>query len=626
VVSRLDSLRVSRVFAWLFVAATLALGAKRLEIHIQGEKAFNLRRVQSLLELPEQTSGWEAEDWESWAEDAGPLLAEAYHDEGYFDARVEVSPLFVDSTNAGKGLAIDVKIFEGPRYRFGAVDIHLAKGNFPQYNPSDLSCRTAKPFDKSFVYSDQRDLLKFYGDAGFLKAQAAESLFYDTSDKLVNVAFHVDPRQALVFDTLTLHIQREGDTTGLPAKTSTKLLRSLFTLHRGDTLSLSDINDFERKLKSTRAYSFVRIRDSLLPDAGGRSALILNAEEKVPGELEASGFWENQYGLGGSVDWSQDNMGGHLQEGHTTVSLAQRKQSLYLGYGAPLVFGTLVRFDNDFLVDWYQDASQVQGDGWFHGNFDISNESKLSKQFLPWLRVVSGAELLGTSTLSDSGVQRDFNLNYITSVYLEQVDDPVNPTLGARVGLTWGNGGPVFEHGGLSIFDNRANWFEADNAGYLPIAPWLVAALRLDGGRFYGDGGINSERFYLGGPTSVRSVDWRTVCPQYVAGICNDNIEPAYFLTSLELRFSPFLPSWISPDGRWAHLIGLQIVPFADYGNIWQVGQSLTATGEGRAVGLGLRYVFLSLFNIRVDYAFDPRDNPRDISDQRVILDLSQAF
>jgi len=601
--------------------------AAQPDIRIQGEKAFNASRVVELLGLPQETQDWQAQDWESWAEDAGPLLAEAYHDEGYFDARAEVDPPAVDSAGVVIGKVIQVRIFEGPRYRFGIVDIHLPPGRFPVYTSSNLRCRIAKPFDKSFIYSDHRDLLKFYGDAGFLKAQAAESLFYDTTDKLVNVAFHVDPKQALVFDTLTLRVEREGDTTGRQTgKTSEKLLRSLFTLHRGDTLTLQDINTFERKLKSTRAYNFVRIRDSLLPDAQGRSALVLNAEEKIPGEMEASGFWENLYGLGGSLDWSQANMGGHLQEGHTTVSLAQRKQSLFLGYGAPLLFGTSVRFDNDFLVDWYQDASLVQDRGWFHGNFDISNQSKLSRQFLPWLRVVSGTELIGASTASDSARERDFNLDYVNSVFMDQTDDPVNPTQGVRVGLTWGNGGPVFEHGGVTILDNRANWLEANDAAYIPFGHWLVTALRLDGGRFFGHGGINSERFYLGGPRSIRSADWHHICPEYLNGICNDDIEPAYFLGSVELRFQPFQPSWISPDGKWAQIIGLQIVPFFDYGNIWEVGHSLTPTGQGRAVGLGLRYVFLSLFNIRIDYAFDPRDNPRDVSDQRLILDLSQAF
>ena len=93
-------------------------------------------------------------------------------------------------------------------------------------------------------------------------------------------------------------------------------------------------------------------------------------------------------------------------------------------------------------------------------------------------------------------------------------------------------------------------------------------------------------------------------------------------MASSELRFQPFLPSWISSDGVFHNLLGLQLVSFADYGNVWEVGKELTARGQGRAVGLGLRYLFLSLFNIRLDYAWDPKHT----SQQRWILDLSQAF
>jgi hemolysin activation/secretion protein len=94
------------------------------------------------------------------------------------------------------------------------------------------------------------------------------------------------------------------------------------------------------------------------------------------------------------------------------------------------------------------------------------------------------------------------------------------------------------------------------------------------------------------------------------------------------LRLQPFQSSWISADGKFRYLLGLQMVPFADYGNVWKVGYNLTPTGQGRAVGMGLRYVILALFNIRLDYAWDPRDSwdPRKATRARLILDLSQAF
>jgi outer membrane protein assembly factor BamA len=608
--------------AFLFCALCAVRAAPNNPVfHITGADVFSERRVESLIEPPDQTADWQDQDWDFWAQDAAFLLGEAYHDEGYFDVRVSIHPPRGD-TLQWKHPVVQVRIEEGERYHFDSVVVRLPQGSYPVYEITDLRVRSSKPFDKTLLYKDRRDLLKFYGDHGFLKAQAAESLFYDTAHKAVDVAFRVEPGSALVFDTLMLHVLREGDSLGVSTgKTSPALMRSLFSLRRGDTLSLKDINTFERKLKSTRAFNFVRVRDSSM-DSGQRSALLLNAEEKQPGDIELSAFWENLYGWGGSTGWSHANMGGHLQEGHVTLTVAQRKQSLFLGYGAPLLFGTSVRFDNNFTVNWFQDQDLVLNRGWFHGNFEVFNESKLSRQLLPWLRVVSGTEFVGKSTQADSGRQRDFTQNYINSVFMEQLDDAVNPARGTRTALTWGNGGPILDNGHFSLFGNRHNWLEAENAAYIPAGHWLVLALRLDGGRFFGKGSINSERFFQGGPRSIRSEDWRAVCPEIVDTICSNDIEPAYFLASAELRFQPFQPSWVSSEGAFRYFLGLQLVPFADYGNVWEVGQQLTPVGQGRAVGAGLRYIFLSLFNIRIDYAWDPRN----VSQQRFILDLSQAF
>jgi len=600
-----------------------AQAAKGPIIQVEGEKVFSARRVVSYLALPDTLPDWSPQDWGSWAEDAAFMTTEAYRDMGYFESQVEVLFPSGDTISMGTPKIILVQVQEGLRYRFGQIEIRMPMGKYPPFEISRLRAHSGRFFEKAHLFRDRRDLLKFYGNGGFLKTQVAESLFYDTASKAVHVVYRVDPGLALVLDTLILHIQREGDSTNRPGKTSPELLRSLFPLQRKDTLALKDISTYERKLKSTRGFNFVRVRDSLLPDAEGRSALVLNAEEKMPGELDLAGVWETQYGFGGSVSWSHANLAGRLQEGKLGFSFAERKQSLFLGYASPLLFGSSIRFDNDFVVNWYQDGRLVQDSGWFRGDFDILNQSKLSRQLSLWSRFVTGAELFGKSEKVDSVNRlRDFNLNFLNTLFLYRLDDMVNPTRGARLSLTWGNGGPLLRDGEVSVLQRRHNWFEAQSSSYLPFGHFLVLALRLDGGRFFGAGGINSERFFLGGPRSVRSRDWRQVCPELDTVCVKEGIEPAYFLTSGEARIQPFQPNWIAADGKLRHLLGLQFVPFVDYGNVWQPGQNLAESGRGLAVGIGLRYVFLALFNIRLDYAWDPRNS----SEKRWILDLGQAY
>jgi hemolysin activation/secretion protein len=99
-------------------------------------------------------------------------------------------------------------------------------------------------------------------------------------------------------------------------------------------------------------------------------------------------------------------------------------------------------------------------------------------------------------------------------------------------------------------------------------------------------------------------------------------VEPAYLLASFEIRANPFSASFINPEGRFRHLLGLQVVPFVDFGNVWEVGKSIQPEGRGRAYGLGLRYSLLSIFNLRVDFAVDGPD----MENSQWVLDLAQAF
>lgn len=607
------------VRAWGIIALLcgLAMG-ERPDVRVEGENAFSASRIADLLPLPSRLPAWNPEEWDAWSEDAVLLVREAYRDRGYFDADVAVHPLIPGGEAGAPPRVIEVRVREGERYSFGNVRIHLPDTVYPEFDTTDLEVRPQRAYDKELLFRDRRSLLQFYGNAGFIKTQAAESLYYDFDYKSVDVVFRIDPGRALVFDTLLFRIQREGDTTGLRGMTQLSVLRELFPLRAGDTLTLRDIGTYERKLKSTRVFNFVRLRDSIV-DASmhSRSALILEAEERIPGEFEIAGYWETQYGFGADLSWAQANLGGSLQESRAGVILAQRKQSVLAGYSSPLLFGTSVRFDNDFVVNWYQDSRLVREAGWFGGDFDVSNQSRLSRQLFGWARGVGSAELFGKSERIDTVFRaRDFNLNFLNSIYMQRLDDPINPARGGRLALTWGNGGSL-----LALFERRHNWLEAEASTYVSPADWLVLALRLDGGRFFGEGGINASRFFLGGPRSVRSRGWRDVCPETTSegGCLQEDIEPAYILGSAELRLTPF---YGTVDGFLARLKGLQVVPFADYGNVWNVGSPLAKSGEGRAVGVGVRYGFLALFNLRVDYARDPLD----ASTYRWVFDLAQAF
>jgi outer membrane protein assembly factor BamA len=623
------------IFALLFVGMTWPILATTTLI-VEGNRIYAKKKIEGAISVPEKPLSFSANDWEVWSDEVTASLSDLYSEDGYFDASFHIAPLS-DSGLAVLGVdanfQIRVQVDEGRRYSFGSVTIRNTDHSAVLFDASKLRSRMGRAFAKDIIFRDRREVLSAYGDAGFLHCKSTEKLTSDTLAKVINLEFLVESGPSVVFDTLILRNFREADSTGTRGITQERLLRSLLGLRRGDTVSLNTTASFEKKLKSTRVFNFVRLRDSLLADGNNQSAMILSTEERLPGEMTASLFYETQYGIGTSVDWFHGNIWGQLHEGRFGSSFAQRKQSLYTGYASPLFFGTSFRFDNDLITNWYQDSRLNLNASAFEGDFDITNSSKLSKAFTPWLRGVESAELTGRSeSLDTMGRDREFNINIIHSAFFSFLDDVVNTTRGMRFSLTWGNGGSFFDKGQIlstgqlkAPVGRRHNWLEVESGFYYPVLERLLLAFRLNGGRFFGEGGINSERFFLGGPRSVRSFGWRKVCPEKdsVTGICiKDGIEPAYYLGSLELRTSPFSPAFINTEGHWRYLLGLQVVPFVDYGDVWDQGKAAKDSGKGRAYGLGLRYSLLSIFNIRLDYAIDgwARTN------SQWVIDLAQAF
>jgi outer membrane protein assembly factor BamA len=205
-----------------------------------------------------------------------------------------------------------------------------------------------------------------------------------------------------------------------------------------------------------------------------------------------------------------------------------------------------------------------------------------------------------------------------------------------------GNGATVYDDGAIQGLEGRHAWIEARTAayGHLPGVRQFVGAVRLDGGRFFGAGGQNADRFFLGGPRSVRSYGFRQLCPDApspAVGSCaltETPTEPAYILASAELRLSPLNFAWMSSRGIAGFFKPVEIVPFVDYGKVWNLrGDERVSLspeflnegfGRGVAYGGGLRYPLLGIFNLRLDFAWG-RPGGGGAPDQWLV-DLAQAF
>lgn len=623
------------LFLTFFVSGSWAAN---LDVKIEGEKFFHARQLMAVLpDMPEKLNDRAVKYWSG---DAAYEVESFYRQSGFFLVKVEANVSNIKE-DKNSWLAV-LRVSEGPHYRFGKISVIIVEDSTGAFPVDKLKAREGEPYVEEDLSLDQRQITRVLGNAGFVRARVAEESIQKDSLATVDVLYRVNRGRAVVFDTLLVKARRMAPMDSLEGLTRESLLRDLIPYHRGDTLRIDQNDKVIEKLQSTGIFNSVRLEDSTL-GAGTGSALILEVEEKVPGHLNTSLFYETQYGLGVSGQVVHTNVAGSMKELRLGAIFAQKKQSFSTGFGSPLLWGLLLRFDDNVLVEWFQD--KLPGVPIFAGDFHSSNTSSLSRNFTHWLRGVSSVELDYLSRLvADTGTgvltrEKAGSLNWVNTAFFSFVDQDLNPARGTRHAVTWGNGGPV---DGMRVFTDRSNWLEVKSAYYYYLPPWnqFKAALRLDGGRFFGEGGANSNRFFLGGPRSIRSYQFEQLCPDQPSppvGSCpllQGNLEPAYFLLSAELRLSPFDFYAVDARGFTKYLKPLGITPFVDYGKVWNLmgnerfsfTRQFFSSGYGRGVayGGGIRYPLLGIFNFRLDLAWG-RPGGGGWPDEWLV-DLGEAF
>ena len=79
-----------------------------------------------------------------------------------------------------------------------------------------------------------------------------------------------------------------------------------------------------------------------------------------------------------------------------------------------------------------------------------------------------------------------------------------------------------------------------------------------------------------------------------------------------------------NPDKFWHSLNQLQVVPFSDFGQVWERERPQNPEGSGFDVGLGLRLP-ITIFNFRFDYAIGWDRGPV-WENSKFLIDLAHAF
>ncbi len=605
-------------------------------LQMEGNYHLKSGKIKNLAVLPEDMADSSREYIYQWLVEFQEILLLEYERLGFFGAYVDVK-LTKDSTGENLQGQLHIIIDEGERYNFGKVELKTLDNSIPLVQKSELKIQPGEPYNGNFPQTDLRYIRRKYGEQGYVKRIIRQTFNINDSLKNVDVIYQIDPGYVMVFDTLIIHNKREGKQSEKPGLTNIQMIQNLLSIEKGEKVMLSKLGLFKSRLKSTQNFNYIRLRDSSLVQGKPGSALILDLEERVPGRLNSSLFWESQDGLGVESIWQRRNLMGRFYEGKALLRLAQRRQRVLLGLANPLLFGYKLRLSNELDMNWRQNAGLNDNESIFEANLSSSLIKPIYQT-----KFISRLEFESTPENSQSAVSPDvirlgreqvIKLNFIQSWDVPLVDNDFNPKKGMRFKFIWGNGGTVVQDEVFAISRQRHNWLELKNSFYYSLPSYLIWAWRFDVGSFFSEGGANSRRFFMGGRNSIRNQDLWDVCPEINEVItgddnleqnCNLDVAPSYFLTSFEFRLELFQLFSFAQSSNLRFMENLQLVPFWDYGRIWNMGNSYKSGGRGMDVGLGLR-IPVVIFNVRLDYAVGYKAGLQ-WDKWRIQFDLAQAF
>lgn len=426
-----------------------------------------------------------------------------YLNEGYLQAKVAEPEIHVDKE--AKRLDITVRIEEGPRFRLGKVQVVGSKIFSPEELLDTLKLPKEEFFNRDVLRKDLAAVTLKYSELGYVFADVVPVTRVRKDETVVDVNLEVTEGVKAYVE----RIEIEGNT-----KTRDKVIRRRLELAEGDVYNGKLLQEARKTLQDLGYFEGVEIKTSQ-GSAPDRLKLTIDVKEKPTGRVGLGAGFSTAGGLLGSVFISEDNLFGTGRRLRLSGTLGTVNSALNLRYEDPFFL------DSDYSMN-------LSVFGTF-GSFDDFNEDRrgaeivFGRRFLKYNTASLGYiyERVNITDVSgdaaqdikdQAGVTRTSAINF--GAARQVADDPVNPTVGYRVGL---NGRFA---GGFLGGDNDFYKFLLDSRYTLLLVEdlQLTGTLAARGGYVEPYGSTSEvplqERFFLGGPNSFRGSKFRELGPR----------------------------------------------------------------------------------------------------------------
>ena len=502
-------------------------------------------------------------------EDIDRILA-LYNDHGYIQARVDSYDIAVDRERAR--VVITISVVEGPQYRVDQVKM-TGVTLLPESEVlRQIKLKPGDVFSRTKLRESVNSIADLYSTIGRASADINPRTEQMPEAAKVNITFDI-------VEGPVVYVERINISGNL--RSEDKILRREVPMVEGDMFTLQKMQQARQRLINLGYFDMVNVSTS--PGAD-KTKIIVNVEvtEKPTGIFSIGGGYSSADSFVGTIDLSQRNF---LGKGY--------EASLRIRAGAITQQGII-----SFTDPWFLDRPLSAG-------FDIFSTSRvfqdytyrsvgaglrLSHPFAEYWRWHLGyrisqdriSNIADTVTSPDLLQQRGTRVTSLVSgsITRDSRDNFQAPSRGGQTVLS-------LEFAGLGG-DNKFVKAVASTTYFKTIWFGHIISGRAEVGWMTGWGGAETpifERFFLGGPNSLRGWKFRQVSPVDSTGFPIGGESEA--LGNVEYLIPlPF---------------GLRIAGFFDAGNVWATGSSHNLSDIRSDVGAGVRW--LSPFGpLRLDY------------------------
>ena len=554
---------------------------KQMDIHIrvrEGEKIgiknilFSGNKNFSADELSDQIET-KAETWISFLDESGIYkkdilkldvfrLEGYYQDNGYLRARVQEPKINIDKKN--KEINISISIEEGSKYRVGKITSNSDDTVSATDVLKALQMKTGDVYSLSKVRAGVMSIGDIYSERGYAYADVNPITKINENSRTVDVSIEVDRGRKVYVGEITVI----GNT-----RTLDNVIRREFRLKEGELFDSVKLRRSKQRLNNLQFFEDVKI-DTRRGKESDLVDITTTVTERQTGSVNVGAGFSSSENLIFNAGISQNNFMGTGRRLVFSTNLSSRRTDFNLSFTDPRIFDTTMSGGVDAFnrkTNYYSYKARKTGGGlrlgkslseydWTGINYNLANTEITD--------VVTPTSYLKNETRVTSRVSPSF--------IRDTRDNFMNPSSGSRHVVR-------FDMAGLGGVKFHGMSYETSH--YWPIVGKLVGMLHgsiswADG--YGGDDLPSFEKYYMGGPKSLRGYTIKNIGPKDGSG--NPLGGNQSLLLNAELQY-PFTK-------------GFRGFLFYDRGNLYGGGNDTSTTSTTwdlakmrDSIGAGVRFL-----------------------------------